>query len=316
MDGYWVWCGSVLEEEGKGFHLYAARWSKKLPMLPGYVFTSEIVHAFSECKTGPFHFVEKVLPCGDPERWDGRMAHNPTVCRWKDRYLMYYIASTYRGEIPRSAEEILARKTEFDAIYHGIRIGLAVADHPGGPWSAPDHPVLEVREGHWDSSIVTNPAPCVLPDGRIYLYYRSNIPGGLRIGLAAADHPYGPYRRVQDNPVMEDIYVEDPFVWHRSGHFEMLAKDMTGKLTGEFHSGVHFLSDDGISWRPAESPKAYSRTVRFDDGTTVRLGSLERPQLLLSEDGTPDCLYCAAADGPGGFDHASETWNLAVPLAF
>ena len=58
----WVWCGSAVEEPGKCFHLYAARWRKDYPMLEGYVLFSEIVHAFSENIEGPYHFVEKVLP--------------------------------------------------------------------------------------------------------------------------------------------------------------------------------------------------------------------------------------------------------------
>jgi hypothetical protein len=98
----------------------------------------------------------------------------------------------------------------------------------------------------------------------------------------------------------------------------MIAKDMTGKITGEFHAGAHFLSDDGINWRTAKQPKAYSRTVQYSNGTTVTLGSLERPQLLLNDNGTPECLFAAAADGPGGdfeFKNAENTWNIAIPLS-
>ena len=53
MDGCWIWCGSAVKEEGKGYHLYAARWGKDYPMLEGYVFNSHIVHAFSETVTVP-----------------------------------------------------------------------------------------------------------------------------------------------------------------------------------------------------------------------------------------------------------------------
>ena len=134
---------------------------------------------------GPYRFVEKILPNGiNPAAWDGRMAHNPTVLRYGNRFLLYYIGTTYREENPRITDH---DRTLTDAIYQRIRIGVAIADSPAGPWKTLDHPVLEPRPGHWDHQIVTNPAPCVLPDGRIYLYYRSNTPEGLRIGLAVAD---------------------------------------------------------------------------------------------------------------------------------
>ncbi len=309
MEGYWIWCGSVLKSSD-GYHMYAARWPKQYPMFIGYIYQSEIVHAFSETMCGPYRFVEKVLPNGsNPSAWDGRMAHNPTVLRYGNRFLLYYIGTTYREENPRITDH---DRTLTDAIYQRIRIGVAIADSPAGPWKTLDHPVLEPRPGHWDHQIVTNPAPCVLPDGRIYLYYRSNTPEGLRIGLAVADTPEGPYRRVQDKPVLTGFNVEDPFVWHNGSEFEMLAKDMKGTITGELHAGAHFKSSDGIRWELVG--KGYSRTIEDSNGNPLHLGCLERPQLLFDENRKPCCLFAAAADGPGGFHSALNTWNIAIPL--
>lgn len=50
--------------------------------------------------------------------------------------------------------------------------------------------------------------------------------------------------------------VEDPFVWKTAEGYEMIAKDMTGKLVGEKHAGVHARSKDGLrwSWRNARRP--------------------------------------------------------------
>jgi hypothetical protein len=311
MDGYWIWCGSAVEEPGVGYHLFAARWPKTYPMFEGYIYCSEIVRAFSETICGPYRFAEHILPSGEADQWNGKMAHNPTVIRYGERFLLYYIASTYAQPTPDP--EHLDPQLQGE-IYTNIRIGLATADHPAGPWTSLPDPILEARPGCWDSMIVTNPAPCVHPDGRIFLFYRSNTPNGLRIGLAVADRPEGPYRRLQDEPVMAGMDVEDPFVWHNGTCFEMIAKDMTGDITGEYHSGAHFESDDGIAWRVTPNPKAYSREVAFSDGTSTLLGSLERPQLLFDGNGRPACLFAAAADGPGGFRKALNTWNIAIPL--
>jgi hypothetical protein len=312
MDDYWVWCGSAMEEPGVGYHLYAARWPKSYPMFEGYIFCSEIVRAFSETVTGPYRFVEQILPSGKAAEWNGKMAHNPTVIGYGDRFLLYYIASTYAQPVP--TPDALDPK-QIGGIYANIKIGLAMADHPAGPWTSLPEPILEARPGMWDHLLVTNPAPCVHPDGRIFLYYRSNTPDGLRIGLAVADSPEGPYRRIQDEPVMQGFNIEDPFVWHNGSGFEMIAKDMTGDITGEYHSGAHFSSDDGITWQTVANPKAYSREITFCDGTATILGSLERPQLLFNDSGEPACMFAAAADGPGGFRNAPNTWNIAIPLS-
>jgi hypothetical protein len=315
MDGYWVWCGSVVEDpDGNGFHMFASRWPGEYPMLEGYIYLSEIVRAWSPTMQGPYKFAEKVLPTGVASDWNGKMAHNPTIVKYGEKYLLYYIASTY--DIPLPAPDVVAADTiTMQDVYHRIRIGVLIANHPAGPWKSTGKPILESRPGKWDRDIVTNPAPCVLHDGRIFLYYRSNTPDGLRIGLAVADTPEGPYKRFQDEPVMQGIDIEDPFVWHNGSHFEMIAKDMTGKITGEFHSGAHFSSDDGITWQIAREPKAYSKTVFFNNNTSMVLGCLERPQLLFGKDGNPKCMFAAAADGPGGFSNAQNTWNIAIPLA-
>lgn len=314
MDGYWVWCGSVIADPVKGYHMFAARWPKSYPMFEGYIFLSEIVRARSETLIGPYEFVEKVLPSGDASMWCGRMAHNPTVLRYGDKYLLYFIGSTYDFPVP-PADDMEALKSQKNGIYNRIRIGLAIADSPVGPWKALDEPVLRPREGKWDGTIVTNPAPCVHPDGRIFLYYRSNTPHGLRLGVAVAESPEGPYRRVQDGPILEGFHVEDPFVWHDGNEFRMLAKDISGEITdGEKNCGAYFVSEDGVNWQSGSPRKGYSRTQRFADGKTVTLGCVERPQLFFDDTGTPRCLFAAAADGPGHFTKAFNTWNMAIPV--
>jgi hypothetical protein len=294
--------------------MFAARWSKEYPMFQGYIYLSEIVRAWSPSMLGPYEFVEKVLPTGNSSDWNGKMAHNPTIVKYGNKYLLYYIATTY--DIPLPSPDIVATDSKtMNEIYQRIRIGVLIGDHPAGPWESLGKPILEARPGEWDHQLVTNPAPCIHPNGKIFLYYRSNTPDGLRIGLAVAESPEGPYKRIQDEPVMQGITVEDPFVWHNGHCFEMIAKDITGEITGEFHSGAHFLSDDGINWHVTDEPQAYSKTITYSDGTTTTLGSLERPQLLLDEKGIPKCMFAAASDGPGGFRKAQNTWNIAIPLS-
>ncbi|MEI6491360.1 MAG: glycoside hydrolase family protein [Verrucomicrobiota bacterium] len=315
MDGYWIWCGSVIVGEDGRYYMFASRWSRDLPMFSGYILSSEIVRAVSDTPCGPYRFLEKVLPSGNPKAWDGRMAHNPTIHKCGDTYLLYYIGSTFTGPIQQDSQD--ACEAQCAESYSNIRIGLATSRSLDGPWKTLDKPVLEPRPDKWDSQIVTNPAPCVREDGRVVLFYRSNTPQGLRIGVAAADSYEGPYHRLSDDPILRfegGDFVEDPFVWWEKDHYEMLAKDMLGGITGEIHAGAHFRSSDAIHWTPMEPPKAYSRTVAFENGVDTQLGCLERAQLLFDDNDLPICLFAAAADGPGGFHHAHNTWNIAIPL--
>ena len=197
-----------------------------------------------------------------------------------------------------------------EAVYDRICIGVARSKSPAGPWKVCPRPVLTPRSDKWDNWIVTNPAPCVLPDGRIFLYYRSNSQIGP-IGLAIYNDPEGEAERL-DMPVFtKDMFVEDPFVWHNGEYFEMIAKDLSGNLTKEYHAGAHFVSEDGIKWEYTH--KAYSRNIVMD-GKEMTLGSLERPQILFDEKGTPVALFAAVADGPGGFNNAPNTWNQVFLL--
>ncbi|MCK6488713.1 MAG: glycoside hydrolase family protein [Planctomycetes bacterium] len=316
MAGWWVWCGAAAQGDDGTWHLFASRWPRRLPFFRGYVVASEVVRAVADRPEGPYRFAEVVLPARGAGSWDGRMTHNPTLLRWGGKWYLYYIGATYAGAVPDAAA-LTAGTPVVDQAYATVRIGVMEADRLEGPWRRLDYPVLQPQAGAWDASVVTNPAPCLARDGSVLLYYRSNTPQGLRIGLATAPTPLGPFTRAGDRPVLDlpdGNHVEDPFVWWDGTRYRMIAKDMTGGITGERHAGAHLVSSDGRTWTVGAPARAYSRQVDWDDGSSSRLGCLERPYLLFDADGRPSHLLGATADGPGGFDHASETWNAVLPL--
>ena len=189
-------------------------------------------------------------------------------------------------------------------------------------WTRRDEPILDVRPGEWDSDITSNPAPAVRPDGSVVLIYKSSRgakEGGapFKLGVALADHWEGPYRRARTTPLDEfngsETNIEDPYVWWQDDHYEAIFKDMTGDICGKHHGGIHAWSEDGINWKLADDPLAYSRTILWDDGTQTEQGSFERPQLLI-ENGAPTHLFAATADGKGWWDGAEKTWNMVIPL--
>lgn len=320
MDEWWVWCASVVRGFDARYHMFASRWPRSLPFMVSYPLRSEIVRASADSPLGPYRFEEVVLPPRGPHFWDGCMTHNPTIHVQGKRFFLFYIGSTFDGAAPsdHDSTDTPEQRRRSQRSWENIRIGLAIADSPQGPWQRFDHPILDVAPASWDHRLVTNPAPCIRDDGRTLLLYRTPGPRHALLGAAIADQPHGPYRRLTREPIMlhrghEAHAVEDPFVWWTGTRYAMLAKDLSGQLTGELHAGVYAESDDGVVWRVPDAAKAYSRTITWDDGSITTLGCLERPQLLM-EQNKPTHLFAAAADGPGGFNHATRTWNLVIPL--
>ena len=169
----------------------------------------------------------------------------------------------------------------------------------------------------------TNPAAVILPDGSVVLYYKAVgfSKDLLRYGVAKAQSVEGPYTRLTDEPIFRfdstNDHIEDAFAWYNGQQYEMIFKDMAGGICGEPKAGVHALSDNGIDWKLAPLPMAYSRTVKWDDGTTTEQPLLERPQILF-EDGKPTHLFAATGTMPDttSDSHASlqRTWNMCIPI--
>src|SRR5690606_5316694 len=100
MEGFWIWCGSPIRDENGIYHLFASRWPKTHTFSPYWLTHSEIVRAESITPEGPYTFKEVVLTSHDPLKWDGRMTHNPAICKWGGEYLLFYTGTTYDGPKP------------------------------------------------------------------------------------------------------------------------------------------------------------------------------------------------------------------------
>ncbi len=312
MEDYWVWCGSAIRGEDGLYHMFSARWPKKYPFFTGYVVGSEIVHAVSEKPEGPYTFREVVLGDRGEEYWDGRMTHNPSIVKCGGTYVLFYIGATYKGPRP-TPEELCGpeRNPVVDECYSTIRIGAATSKSLNGPWERRDEPVFVADPNGWDCTVVTNPAPCVCADGSILMYYRANTPGRLCIGVARSKDASMKFERILDHHIFVDhpeINVEDPFVWQNGDHFEMIAKDLNGKSCGTLFGGVHLTSRDGLSWDYAEDPCAYTRTVKFLDGTESEAYHLERPNLTI-ENGRPILMSCAYGTAYSEKDRAPQPYG-------
>ncbi|CAH0122318.1 MULTISPECIES: glycoside hydrolase family protein [unclassified Paenibacillus] len=320
-EDYYIWCGSCIRGEDGRYHLFASRWRKELGFGVNWLFNCEIVRAASSTPEGPYQFEEVVLGRRERSMFDGMNQHNPQIQYWNGTYYLYYMGTTYGGPIPGPGDPISSeRGTE---VWNNKRIGLATSQSVFGPWTRMDRPLLEPRPGKWDCTVTTNPAVAILQDGTTYMIYKSREYAGatLQLGVAVADRPSGPFRRLSDEPIFRfadaDLHVEDPFLWHDGNLFHLLIKDDykndSNGLTGEWGAGVYATSADCLEWTIHPDPKAYSRTVVWDDGTVKEMCNLERP-FLLFQDGVPTHLFAATGIGERAW-HFTHTWNMVIPLS-
>lgn len=327
MDDYWVWDGSIVQGEDGRYHLFASRWPKAYQMHPGWLFKSEIVRASADTIEGPYQYEEVVLGPRDKFFFDGRMTHNPSIRKVGDTYLLYYIGVTYGADLPEDPAAMPDMDMETGnawtwEVWLRKRIGLATSKSIFGPWERRDEPILLPRQGKWDRGTTSNPSPFVMPDGSIYLAYKSSyVTHGLHLhpfnlGIARAESWDVPFERVTDEPALdlpEGCFVEDPFLWHEDGCFHLIMKDLKGDVV-DHGCGLYAWSEDAKHWELGDPPAAYTRDLVWDDGKTETVGNFERPQLLFAEDGRKTHMIGATAHSAGGLHQVTDSWITVVPL--
>lgn len=310
MDGYWVWCGSVIKGDDGKYHMFASRWPNTTPFSPYWLTNSEVVHAVSDTPGGPYKFSDVTLPARGEQYWDGQMTHNPAIRKYKDTYLLYYTGTTYTGKRP-GPDFLIGETHEKKLEAHiGEKIGLATSKSPYGPWKRLDKPILDTRPGTWEQYLVSNAAPVVLKDGRVLLYYKGVTKLRVHaIGLAVADRFDGEYKRAYDEPLNMGIGAEDPFIWVEKGKYKALMLDHERKYSKDKEI-FYATSDDGIRWQVPGEGIAISKNVLWADGKVRRVNSTERPHVLI-ENGKPTYVFFATGENKDGKRY---TWNMSIPL--
>lgn len=322
-EGYWTWGSSVVKGDDGKYHMYVSRFPKSLPFHPGWMVASEIAHAVADVPQGPYRFCDVALPARGAQYWDGRSTHNPRILKRGHKYYLIYMGSTHPFADPLRSELTLASPW-CTVARANKRIGLAVADSPYGPWQRADKPILDTAPNTFYSYLTSNPSPVLQEDGSVLMIFKGRAYAGngkysdMALGVAYAPSIEGPYQVLNDRQPIFQVdgqgEAEDPFLWKDGRGYHVVFKDHVGKFTGERGGGVLAHSDDGIHWHADKAPKAYSRTVEWEDGSVEMQGQLERP-FILFENGEPAYIFFATMDGPGGFGNAKESWNMVIPLS-
>lgn len=302
----------------------------------GWLYITEIAHATAKTPEGPYTFRDVAIssPGDSPRgRWDAVNTHNACITRFPDpesgklKYYLYFIAN--RGKETMADPWLVHVGNQ--------RIGVAHADSPDGPWTR--HPTPVCVPGGPLRHYVVNPGVTRLPDGRylMVLKGRAEVPGKpdawgpMLHGWALAATPTGPFTIQPELLFPGSISAEDPCVWVQDGRVFAAVKDWNGKLSG-VAPGISWIygdiqADGKVKWQVPAHPLISARVLRWDDGTETKIHTLERPFILLGNDGKPTHLFAAASLG-NEFGGSSQTprenpppiaprnlpFNVCIPL--
>ncbi len=315
-DSLFTWGTSPIKGKDGKYHVYYSRWNKKYSF-NAWVTNSEIAHGISNKALGPYSFSDVALPERGPSFWDGHYTHNPHIHFYNGKYYLYYAGNFGDRVNIQNGLNMSHRNNQ--------RIGVAIADSPYGPWKRFDKPLIDVSPdpNAYDALMMANPSVTRMPDGKYLMVYKavakkSPMPyGGPVVHLCAiADKPEGPFVKI-NKPIFtiegSHFPAEDPFIWYQDNCFYAIVKDMHGEFTKQGRSLALFYSINGFDWKPAKNVLVSTLQFTFDNGKTVKLDHMERPQLLI-ENGIPTALFLACDSLENGI--VKHTFNVHIPLKF
>ena len=282
--GYTIWGSSPIQDEKGQTHLFVARWPAELKVDPGWRSHSEIAHYVGPSPEGPFRFSDLALTGSGKNTWDKYGAHNPTIHKVGDSYVLLYIGNDNPETPPHPANQ---------------HIGMALSSSLYGPWEKVNGDGL-ILSPPSDSSVwnygasngVNNPALLCHPNGEFYLYFKSE---GGRMGLAQSREIQGPYKQLSGPVTSNEQTIEDGYAFIHKEKICLLTTDNHGIL--EKGGGLLWQSDDGLHFNLTEQGfypvekylgnKILRKARRHYGGENIKF---ERPQLLLI-DKEPAYLY-------------------------
>ena len=346
-----VWGSTVVKGEDGKYHMLYSTWEcgDTIPVFSNsWVLHSKIAYAVSDYPDRDFKIQKIVLQGraldGDTTAWDAQMVSNPHLKKFTGKYYLYYIGSVDPGIQPVGSKGEKVNKRNRVQQYQ--KIGViefnSFEDLLSGNFKRPDIPIMSPRtrvkpdnivepspEGTKpkpDNIIVVNPSVVQRPsDGKYLLYFKGNFydPHWRGIhGVAISDSPTGPFTATDQ--FVFDIEMkngkiasaEDPYVWFHNTHerFYAVFKDFSGKIT-EGKPGLAMLESlDGLKWTKPDNPFFMKKEVILNTGDTIKVNRLERPQLLIDEDGNPEVLYSACSLIDINPTRDGSSFNVHIPL--
>lgn len=180
-------------------------------------------------------WTEQAMAVGLSESgFDSFGVFTPNILPFEGKFYLYYTAVA-KGFVNEGYQEI--GKTA---------IGVAVADAPDGPWKKEPDPVLTPNTDHARfDSFRTDDACMMVRGGKVWMYYKGrqweHTPRETKMGVAVAEHPTGPFTRLNAGRYVQDSGHE-VLVWPYAGGVMSLAS-----RTGP-HGGTAQFAEDGLQF--------------------------------------------------------------------
>lgn len=330
-EGWHVWCPSLLRGPDGLYYFFFSRWRRELGHL-AWCTHSEIAYATAERPEGPFDVQGPALPARGLEYWDGHVTHNTCAIEHEGKYYIYYTGNRggadWRADRPVGNYEGLWENPQHPWWRHrnNQRIGVAVAEHPAGPWKRFDEPLIDVGP-ETGQGIVATPSVTARPDGGLLMVYKTLAPGEGAFGggvfhyPALAAGPLGPFVR-HSRPVLDksrrfgqhyDFHIDDHFEWYQDGRYHAIVKDCQPPFLTDWGKALLLMeSQDGLDWELSRNALVHRFALDWEDGSRQPVSRLDMPKLYC-EEGRPRVAMFAVLVGDEN-DPNEQSFNLIVPL--
>jgi hypothetical protein len=312
-DDWFIWGGGIVKKD-RVYHMLFARWEKKHGF-NAWVTHSEIAYATSKSPLGPWEVHGRAL--GMEQRkgfWDADNLHNPLIQEFEGKYYLYY-SGNYGPQDGTREGWWIHRNHQ--------RAGVAVADHPAGPWRRFDKPLIEPTHNGSDHLLTNSPTVARRKDGKYVLIYKGvsdgKMPfgGKVRMHVALGDSPTGPFVK-QPTTVFGDATTQFPtddnFIWAQDGVLYAIVKDYAGIFSKHGKEVLLlFESNDGLDWKTSKNDLVSKFELNWADGhKTAPLHRLDQPQVWL-ENGKPTALFLAVKEKSDNDDN-DLSYNVQIRL--
>jgi hypothetical protein len=320
---WFIWGGGIVRTADGLCHGFFARWPKR-EGFNAWVTHSEIAYATSRDPLGPYTLHGPVFE-RRPGFWDADNLHNPLIQEFDGKYYLYYSGNFGPRDGTRDGWWMHRNHQ---------RAGVAVADHPAGPWKRFDRPLIEPTPGGTDHLLTNSPTVARRKDGKYVLIYKgvSDGPmpfgGKVRMHVALGDTPTGPFVKQPGTVFGHETLqfpTDDNFIWGQNGRLYAIVKDYRGVYSQQARPGsvekeslVLFTSEDGLDWKLAAHPFVSDFRLRWADGRVSErrggtpLHRLDQPQVWL-ENGQPSVLFLAVKANDDA-DDSDLSYNVQIAL--
>lgn len=205
------WAPEVYEQNGKFYMFFSADW-KHNPTNEEENFRIGV--AVSGKPTGPFVDMSD-QPLFDP----GYPVIDANILQFNGKSYLYFSRCCYKNpvesEVADWARKVNLFKDIEESWVYGVEISNDFTHTIGEPVLLLQPPKsMSDKQAAWESRSVTSGevnrrwtegSYAFVHDNRIYMMYSANFFGGANyaVGYATSDHPLGPFRKADNNPVLQ-----------------------------------------------------------------------------------------------------------------